>query len=191
MKRPSAALVVACLALAISLSGISYAAVTLKRNSVGTVQLKANAVTSKQVKNGTLQKVDFKASALPATLLSRTGSIPAGLTIRGAYGIQAPTSGTARQGVSFGFQLASAPVVHYINNGALPPADCPGTPSNPQANPGHLCIYEDQLGAGVTNTCVLPGNGNVCGNASRWGFVFSATATTTAQIWGTWAVTSP
>jgi hypothetical protein len=44
-RRPSAALVVACLALAVALSGVSYAATTLPRNSVGPKQLKANAVS--------------------------------------------------------------------------------------------------------------------------------------------------
>jgi hypothetical protein len=44
--RPSPAMVVACIALAISLGGTSYAAMTLPRNSVGTSQLKRNAVTS-------------------------------------------------------------------------------------------------------------------------------------------------
>ena len=44
--RPSPALVVACIALAIALGGTSYAAVTLPRNSVGTKQLKKNAVNS-------------------------------------------------------------------------------------------------------------------------------------------------
>jgi hypothetical protein len=42
-RRPSPALVVACLALMIALSGVSYAAVTLPRNSVGTPHLKRNA----------------------------------------------------------------------------------------------------------------------------------------------------
>jgi hypothetical protein len=43
--RPSPALVVALLALATSLSGVSYAALKLKANTVGAKQLKAGAVT--------------------------------------------------------------------------------------------------------------------------------------------------
>jgi hypothetical protein len=59
-------MVVACLALAISLSGITYAVSTaLPRNSVGTVQLKNNAVNSAKVKNASLRAVDFAAGQIP------------------------------------------------------------------------------------------------------------------------------
>jgi len=54
IRRPSPALVVACLSLAVSLSGWGYAATVLPKNSVGTPQLKKNAVTSLKVKNRSL-----------------------------------------------------------------------------------------------------------------------------------------
>jgi hypothetical protein len=65
-RRPSPAMIVACLALAISLGGTAVAAVTaaLPRNSVGTLQLKNNAVTSAKVKNGSLAAADFASGAL-------------------------------------------------------------------------------------------------------------------------------
>lgn len=65
-RRPSPALVVACLALAVSLSGVGYAATVLPRASVGTAQLKKNAVTSVKVKDRSLLAVDFKRGQLPA-----------------------------------------------------------------------------------------------------------------------------
>jgi hypothetical protein len=85
-RRPSPALVVACIALGIALGGTGYATVLqVPRNSVGTAQLKssavttkklaANAVTSAKVRNGTLLPADFKAGSLPA---GPTG--PAGAT---------------------------------------------------------------------------------------------------------------
>jgi hypothetical protein len=78
-------MVVACLALTVALSGASYAAVVLPRNSVGKAQLKKNAVVSakiasggvrtsdlraaavnsRKVRNGSLLKADFKAGQLP------------------------------------------------------------------------------------------------------------------------------
>lgn len=64
-RLPSPALVIACAALAISLSGIGYAAVTLPRHSVGPAQLKANAVDSSKVKNGALKREDFAKGQLP------------------------------------------------------------------------------------------------------------------------------
>jgi hypothetical protein len=55
-------MVVACVSLAIALSGTGYAAVVLPKNSVGTAQLKQNAVTSAKIRNGTLLLGDFAAS---------------------------------------------------------------------------------------------------------------------------------
>ncbi len=86
-RRPSPAMVVACIALLVALSGTGIAAVTaLPNNSVGPAQLKSNAVTNPKlaasavtnaklaadavtgakVKNGSLQKGDFAAGQLPS-----------------------------------------------------------------------------------------------------------------------------
>ena len=60
VRRPSPALVISCLALALALGGTSYAAaVALPKGSVGTAQLKNSAVTSQKVKNRTLLRADF------------------------------------------------------------------------------------------------------------------------------------
>lgn len=86
-RRPSPALVIACIALGVALGGTSYAAVLqVPRNSVGAVQLKssavtspklaANAVTSAKVRNRSLQRADFAAGQLPAGPTGPTG--PAG-----------------------------------------------------------------------------------------------------------------
>jgi hypothetical protein len=76
IRRPSPAMVVACIALAVALGGTSYAAARLPRNSVGTPQLKKNAVTwvklgnnsvtSVKVKNHSLRAIDFARDQLPA-----------------------------------------------------------------------------------------------------------------------------
>ena len=50
--RPSAALIVSCIALFVSLGGASYAAVTIPNNSVGSPQLEKNAVTNSKIDNG-------------------------------------------------------------------------------------------------------------------------------------------
>lgn len=76
-RRPSPAMVVACIALLVALSGTGLAAVAaLPVNSVGPLQLKANAVTTPKVaanaitgpkvRNGSLQKADFAPGQLPA-----------------------------------------------------------------------------------------------------------------------------
>ncbi len=85
LRRPSPAMVIACIALAVALAPASYATVSqiLPEESVGTPQLQPNAVTSNKVRDFTLRKWDFKKSDLPALvgdLTLREGSItvPAG-----------------------------------------------------------------------------------------------------------------
>jgi hypothetical protein len=80
--KPSPAMVIACLALAFSLTGTAVATVaTVGRNSVGTPQLKNNAVTTKKVKNGSLLRADFKAGQVPAGARGPAGPAgPAGPT---------------------------------------------------------------------------------------------------------------
>ena len=98
--RPSPAMVVACLAFGIALTGTSVAAVTaLAPNSVGSVQIKANAVTAAKIKNAnvtgakiarnavtgakvlnrSLTAADFVAASLPRGPAGPTGATgPAG-----------------------------------------------------------------------------------------------------------------
>lgn len=67
-------MVVACLALSISLGGVSWAGVALPRNSVGTAQLKQDAVTSAKVRNRSLRAVDFARGELPRGPQGRAGA---------------------------------------------------------------------------------------------------------------------
>ena len=66
-------MVVACIALFVALSGASYAAIKLPRNSVGTPQLKKNAVTSPKVKDRSLRARDFAPGQLPQGAKGATG----------------------------------------------------------------------------------------------------------------------
>lgn len=50
-RRPSAAIVISCVALFMSLGGVGYAAISIPNNSVGTAQLRNNAVTNGKIKN--------------------------------------------------------------------------------------------------------------------------------------------
>ena len=62
IRRLSPAMIVACIALAVALGGVGYAATVLPANSVGALQLKANAVNSSKVLNGSLLKADTRES---------------------------------------------------------------------------------------------------------------------------------
>ena len=76
-RRPSPAMIVACIALLVALTGTSVAAVNaLGPNTVGSLQLKANAVTNAKIKNSavtslkvanrSLLRSDFAPGQLPA-----------------------------------------------------------------------------------------------------------------------------
>jgi len=64
LSRPSASLVVAVLALVVALGGVSYAAITLPKNSVGTPQLKKAAVTTKKIKRNAVTSAKVRADTL-------------------------------------------------------------------------------------------------------------------------------
>jgi hypothetical protein len=64
-RRPSPALVVACLALAVALGGTGYAASVLPANSVGTKQLRNGAVVAAKVKAHSLVAANFVQGQLP------------------------------------------------------------------------------------------------------------------------------
>ena len=79
VRRPSPALVISCVALALALGGTSFAAVSaLPKGSVGTPQLKNSAVTSAKVQNRSLLRADFASGQLPAGPRGPAG--PAGAT---------------------------------------------------------------------------------------------------------------
>jgi hypothetical protein len=115
--KPSPALVVACIALLVSLTGTAVATVSqLPRASVGTPQLKNNAVVSKKVKNGSLLRADFKAGQIPAGARGPQGPAgpagPAGAAgapgAPGAPGAQGP----AGPGVMWALITAAGTVLH-------------------------------------------------------------------------------
>jgi hypothetical protein len=97
VRRPSPAMVIACTALFVSLSGTTYADVlNVPLNSVGTTQLKANAVISSKVKNRSLLAVDFKQGQLPAGARGPKGD----KGDQGASGISGYEVVSARQDVT-------------------------------------------------------------------------------------------
>ena len=133
--RPSPAMIVACIALVLSLAGTGYAAIVLPAGSVGTQQLKTGAVTTAKVKTGavtsakvrtgaitsakvknyTLTLADIKASALSS--LGRVGLGSGSTTIgAGATGTVATVSLTAP---TTGFVLVNGWIDTFGANGAV------------------------------------------------------------------------
>jgi len=198
---------IALLALFFALGGTAVAASSslLPRNSVGSAQvingsLAKGDLSKKAVKalkgnkgargipgaagpqgpQGALgpqgpQGVQGPAGPFPDTLAS-------GKTLRGAFAMS-DVAGVANQALrdasSYIFTFATAPTVHYIAAATTPPAQCPGTVTNPQAASGHLCIYEDvRSNAGVPSV-FNPENANA--GSGKTGFYLRLNATTTGE----------
>ncbi len=139
---------------------------------------------------GNADKVD----QLDSTALLPGGDLPRGRTVRGNYDIRASTQPSSQEtgtnAISFGYRLASTPTMRIIKGGATPPAECPGTVSSPDANPGYLCVYEahaDNLSSSSHPASYY----NTRSGASL--FAVSAYNSGTSPIpfstFGTWAVT--
>ena len=180
-------------------------------------QIKNSSITSADVKNKSLTPKDFKVSVRgPRGLTGATGvtgakgdkgdtgdkgdkgdpgpflaNLPSGQTIRGAYYIlSTATAGGqyASDSISYVYPLSSAPATHFITSTAIPPAQCPGTNANPQASPGHLCVYEGSMsnsgGRGIDTNSLVTG---------KQGAVLYTASSAVGTFWslGNWAVTAP
>jgi hypothetical protein len=115
MRAPSPSMAVAMTALAISLGGTSYAAVTItgknvRNSSLTGADIKNNSVTSGDVRNGSLLARDFKAGQLPAASRGATGAT-------GATGLTGPQG---PPGPSAAFSAARFEFVTLSNNGGQP-----------------------------------------------------------------------
>ncbi len=129
--------------------GTALAANQLGKNSVGTKQIKKGAVTPAKL-----------SAAAKSTLTGPTGprgekgepgplteTLPSGKTERGMYVFNGtrPTGGssyTPNTSISYPLPLTFNPTMNLIKVGGAPTAQCPGTPSQPTAAAGNLCVYE-------------------------------------------------
>jgi hypothetical protein len=96
-RRPSPAMVVACLALLVALGGTSVAAVSqlVPRNSVGTAQIQFGAVTGAKIRNNTITSTKVRNRSLLSIDFAR-GQLPAGPT--GPMGPAGPQGAPGPQG---------------------------------------------------------------------------------------------
>jgi len=156
-----------------------------------------------------------------------TKTLPKGETLKGEWGMvtAAPeVNATVGDSVSFGIPLAAAPTAHYIKTTGKEPfynattklndereqPACPGSATEPEADPGNLCVYASiesntQLNLPPGTFAPLPvicpfSTGGVCfvkeprtGTADPYGFVIMTLAeeARAVDVGGTWAVTAP
>lgn len=122
--------------------------------------------------------------------------LTAGKTIRGNWSVweHGVTAGFYTvAGIDFAFRLPAPPTPHYINAGAPATAECPGSVIDPQAAPGHLCVYESgQSNAAQRRTCDPELSGCVFASSNREGIAVAISATANGTVWaiGSWAATA-
>jgi hypothetical protein len=175
--RISPAMVIACLALAISLGGVSYAATRIPANSVG----------SKQIIDRSLKKRDLARN----TLSGIQGVRPR--TLGGVAAVGGQANGTNElftESISFPFTLALPPVVNRIGMGEPVTAACPSA-NPPQAAEGNFCFYETAREK-LDFVRFLDPVTNTTGAAGRQGveLQYRSNDSGEASARGTWAVTA-
>jgi len=132
-----------------------------------------------------------KLDGLDSTNLLPDGDLPAGTTLRGRYDIFGNTTGQgdntlAGDAISYVYTLDSVPEGKIISQGTTEPvAGCPGQAGSPEADPGYLCVYEqdrENIADGGPSFYVQ----------DTYGFGIWAGALNEghARSYGTWAVTA-
>jgi hypothetical protein len=209
LGRPSPALVVALIALFFALGGTGYAVSRLPKNSVTSAQVKDYSLLSRDFKKGQLPRgpqgdpgLDGAPGAVGApgpagdAWTTGNGQLPSGRTLRGVFGPGATALGAGdetQETISFGFSVPAFPTVHYVPIGATPPAECPGSINQPQAQGGHLCLYEARRGNVAGDPCVFNPVNDTCQQTAVRGFGVAIAAAGPGDFWaqGTWALTAP
>jgi hypothetical protein len=121
-------------------------------------------------------------------------TLPSGRTQFGNYyalNNPAPAGQFAVDVISYQFPLPAVPIDHYLAPGAAPTAECPGGTGNPQAAPGHLCVYSQ---ARANTQTGYSGDGVAFDKKDRYGFALNITSSGSANLFydiGSWAVTAP
>lgn len=72
-------------------------------------------------------------------------SLPQGKTLTGLWDFQANVSENAIVSITFPLRVEPEPTLHWIGVGEDSTLDCPGTAGDPQAAPGQLCVYGEQI----------------------------------------------
>ena len=156
IRRPSPAMVVACVALAIALSGTGYAALKLPRNSVGTKQLRNGAVTNKKLARGAVTGAKVAPDSRGG---SQVNDSTLGLV---ASATHAASADTAKSATSAGTaQALAAPEASRVVGAAGQPVFQNSWMNNPPTTYGYPAgFYKDREGVVHLRGRIVGGSGN-------------------------------
>ena len=140
VSRPSPALIIALIALMVSLGGTGYAAFTLPRDSVGTKQLKNGAVTAAKVKRHSLTGAQINVKKLGTVPSARN----AGRALKAGTASPTGKAGGALAGSYPNPLIAPAEPVHLVGAAGQPQFDADWTNVNSGFQPAGF--YKDPFG---------------------------------------------
>jgi hypothetical protein len=144
--RPSPAMIVAMLALFVSMGGTGYAVSTLPKRSVGPAQLRTNAVRSQHIKPGSITT-----AKLARTTLSSLRSPVAAPAVAGGSNAAAAASGASPDRVSYADKAGIADRATLADRAALA---------------GRATLADD---AAAADTAAVADNAKLADNASKLG----------------------
>jgi len=122
-----------------------------------------------------------------------TEPLPSGETLTGVWVGSAGSAGVP-VGPQISFPIAlggELTASHFVAPAATPPAECPGSLSEPKAATGHLCVYAEETSGVVTSPPALYGTIVPIGGTTKYGAYVSFFSSGVASVKGTWAVTGP
>jgi hypothetical protein len=156
-RRPSPAMVVACIALLVALGGTSFATVSqLANNSVGAAQLKNNAVTTPKIKNNAVTAPKIASNAVAAAKIASNAVTAAKIAANAVTGAKVADGSIAAADLAAG-TLTSSNALARFNNGPVAVQTTIAELTNlsiPQ--PGNYVIWAKAvLSGGGTVTCRL------------------------------------
>lgn len=203
-RRPSPALAISSVALFLALGGGAFAAASsdnAKDKRIATRVVRhlapslsvAHASSADSATNAShASSADSAGNASklggsPASSYVQYGTLPGGHTETGMFGIRLSVAAAGvdqpDDPISFPIPLASAPTL----GGA---ADCTGSPTNPTAAPGKLCLYPFQ--SNDVGTVFVTGDGSTVGATPFGTILWVRSAAAGDKIYrGVWAVTAP